>query len=395
MRRTQVNITKTRVRRGASWDHYYCVTIPKLGGGRSRRFFPATPEGKREAKTFRQIAKTQQENHGVAALSVPEELRTEAVKCQRLLEPVSATLTDAVQFFLKHARPAGGTKTLTDAITELLASKRKAGRRESYVRILGWVLKAFARGYQDRNVNEITRHDAESWLDQHQNLATRKNRIRDLAIFFEFCRRRGYCASNPLENIERPIVTLGRPEIFTVDEAAALLTTAELHPELEFVPAIAIGLLAGLRTEEIKKLDWRNVDFEHRVIDVDAKVAKRRQQRNVDMGDSLIAWLTPHAKAKGPIFPVKAARRKMKQLRELAAIAKWPDNGLRHSYGSYHCAYFQNPNMTAFQMGHATTDMLFNHYRNYRIKKRDAEAYWRLAPAPAGDKVVAFSTTTA
>src|SRR5439155_11204310 len=143
-----------------------------------------------------------------------------------------------------------------------LASKRKAGKRENYVRILGWVLNAFERDFPNRNVSEITRHDAESSLDSIDNLATRKNHIRDLSILFEFCRRRGYCGSNPLENIERPIVTRGRPEIFTVSEATALLTMAELHKELELVPTIAIGLFAGLRIEEIKKLDWRNVHLE-------------------------------------------------------------------------------------------------------------------------------------
>jgi integrase len=393
MRRTRLKITKTRVRRGTLWDRYYCVTVPKLGGGRTRRFFPSTPEGKREAQTFLQISKNRQENEGVAALSIPEELRLEGVRCQRLLDPVSAKLTDAVQFFLKHAKPVGGKKPLADAISELLTSKRKAGRRESYIRILGWVLKDFARDFKGRNVNDITRHDVESWLDPIDNLVTRKNRIRDLSIFFEFCRRRGYCGSNPLENIERPVVTLRRPEIFTLEEAEALMRTAELHPKLELVPAIAIGLFAGLRMSEIKQLDWRNVDFEHRIIDVDESIAKMRQQRNVDINDSLAAWLTPHAKPKGPVIP-KGFRRKMEKLRKLAEITKWPDNGLRHSFGSYHVACFQNPNLTALQMGHNTTDMLFKHYRNYRIRKKDAERYWKLAPAPMDEKVVPFAPAT-
>jgi integrase len=394
MRRTRLRITKTKVRRDDSLDRYYCVVVPKLGGGRTRRFFKFTPEGKREAETFLQIAKTQQENEGTAALSIPETLRIEAVKCQRLLEPVSATLTEAVQFFLKHAKPVGGAKTLADAIKELLDSKRKAGKRESYVGILGWVLNAFERHFQGRNVNEITRHDVESWLDRIGNLMTRKNRIRDLSILFEFCRRRGYCGSNPLEHIERPVVTGKRPEIFTANEAAALLTTAELHPELELVAVIAIGLFAGLRMSEIKQLDWRNIDFDHRIIDVDESIAKTRQQRNVDMTDSLVAWLTPYARPDGSVIPL-GFRKKMEQLREFAGIKKWPGNGLRHSFGSYHVAHFQNPNMTALQMGHATTDMLFKHYRNYRIPKKDAERYWKIEPAPTGRKLVAFAAESA
>ncbi len=390
MRRTRLRITKTRVRRGGSWDRYYCVVIPVLGGGRTRRFFKFTPEGKREAETFLQISKIQQENEGTAALSIPETLRIEAVKCERLLKSVNATLTDAVQFFLKHAKPVGGTKSLADAIKELLDSKRKAGRRESYIKILGWVLNAFEHEFRSRKVNEITRHDVESWIDRIENLTTRKNRIRDLSILFEFCRRRGYCGSNPLENIERPVVSGKRPEIFSVSEAAALLTTAELHPEFELVPAIAIGLFTGLRMSEIKQLDWRNVDSEHRVVDVDESIAKTRQQRNVDMTNSLVAWLTPYAQTEGKVIPA-GFRKKMERLRELAGITKWPNNGLRHSFGSYHVAHFQNPNMTALQMGHATTDTLFRHYRNYRVRKKDADAYWELSPAAADKRVVAFA----
>jgi len=281
-----------------------------------------------------------------------------------------------------------------DAISELLASKRKAGKRESYVRILGWVLKAFASVHEGRNVNEVTRGEIEAWLDQIGNLATRRNRIRDLSIFFEFCRRRGYCGSNPLENIERPTVTRARPEIFTLSEGAALLTTAQLEPDLGLVPTIAIGLFAGLRMSEIKQLDWRNVDFEHRIIDVDERIAKMRQQRNVEMSDSLVAWLMPHAQTKGPIIP-QGFRTKMEQLRKRAGITKWPDNGLRHSFGSYHVAWLQNPNLTALQMGHSTTDMLFKHYRNYRIRKPDGEAYWKLSPTASNGKVVAFSAAPA
>src|SRR5205809_636294 len=98
MRITQPDISKTRVRRGASWQRYYCVTLPKFGGGRSRRFFPSTPGGKCEAETLLQLARIQQKNEGMAAFSIPQELRIETVKCQRLLQTASATLTEAVQF---------------------------------------------------------------------------------------------------------------------------------------------------------------------------------------------------------------------------------------------------------------------------------------------------------
>ena len=66
MRATRLALTKTKV----NGRRYYCVTTPKLGGGRKRRFF----KEKREAETFMQFAKVQQENYGTAALSIPDAL---------------------------------------------------------------------------------------------------------------------------------------------------------------------------------------------------------------------------------------------------------------------------------------------------------------------------------
>src|SRR5438093_10858045 len=90
MNRSQKNIREMKVRRDTSWQRYYYVTIPKFGGGRNRRFFPHTSEGKREANSLLQLVKNQQDNEGMAAFSIPQELRIEALKCQRLLEPGSA-----------------------------------------------------------------------------------------------------------------------------------------------------------------------------------------------------------------------------------------------------------------------------------------------------------------
>jgi integrase len=376
-------IRKTNHKNGAAaW-----VVDCRISGAGERLFFKT----KVEAETIAAQKRVTRKNVGVAGVTIPERLRIEALDCQQRLEGVNASLTEAVNFFLKHAKPVGGKIGLADAIIELLNSKQKSGKRESYIKILGWVLNAFAREHPGMSVNDFTRHDVEKWLDGIENLTTRRNRIRDLSILFEFCRRRGYCGSNPLQNIERPIVSNKRPEIFTIKEVVALLTTAEIHPELEMVPTIAIGLFAGLRMNEIKQLDWHAVNFEHHIIDVDESVAKTRQQRNVDLSEHLVEWLMPHAKTEGRIIPI-GFRDKMVRLRELAGITKWPDNGLRHSFGSYHVAHYQNPNMTALQMGHTTTDMLFKHYRNYRISKSDAARYWEIKPSTEAEMVVAFTT---
>ena len=59
-----------------------------------------------------------------------------------------ASLTEAVRFYLAHAKPAGGTKKFDEAINALLKSKADAGRSRLHVRHIGWSLKKVAAVFQ-------------------------------------------------------------------------------------------------------------------------------------------------------------------------------------------------------------------------------------------------------
>jgi integrase len=59
----------------------------------------------------------------------------------------------------------------------------------------------------------------------------------------------------------------------------------------EMVPWFVLGLFAGLRPEETLRLDWADIDFERRQIDLPAKKAKGRTRRIIPMESNLIGWL--------------------------------------------------------------------------------------------------------
>jgi len=46
-----------------------------------------------------------------------------------------------------------------------------------------------------------------------------------------------------------------------------------------------------------------------------------------------------------------------------AKLDKWPDNGLRHSFGSYHFARHNNASLTAAEMGWPTANALKTLYQ--------------------------------
>ena len=357
----------------------FCVDIGRLAGRRVRKFFKT----RLEADTYAEQQRTAKANQGAAAFSIDDKLRFEAIEARRLLLPYGASLIEAAKYFIKHAKPKGGEKTMFELVTEVLDVKAKAGRRPATLNDYKFVFNRFNRSYGQRRVHEVHRDDVEDWLDANtKSLATRSIYLRYLSTLFSYALKRNYCSANPLEGVERPQVALKPPSIFTVEQTTALLRAAVEHPELELIPYFAIGLFAGLRPTEVTRLSWSHVRLDQGVILVNADASKTSQKRFVDISDNLRAWLTPLAKTDGPLCPrslmvgVREAYRHT-HIYEHGKIEKWPQDGLRHSYASYHLAKHQNAPQTSLQMGHTSPHMLFNHYRNL-VLAGDADRYWAL-----------------
>ena len=107
-----------------------------------------------------------------------------------------------------------------------------------------------------------------------------------------------YSLKNPARGMEKASEQITKPGILTLPEAEALLRATGA----DFVPAIAIGLFAGLRPEaELWHLDWKSINLADKLIDV-TKSKNSISHRFVKISDNLVAWLAPYAK-KGAHVP--------------------------------------------------------------------------------------------
>ena len=150
-------------------------------------------------------------------------------------------------------------------------------------------------------------------------------------------------------------------------------------------PFFALGLFAGLRTAELFRLDWQSIDLKRHTIEIASDVSKTREHRYVKIAPNLRAWLSPYKRANGPVT-APAWRWHRNAAREAAGLVKWPDNGMRHSFGSYHFALSNNAPVTAAEMGHrGSTGMLFGHYRRL-VTQTEATAYWNIRPGAVGEE---------
>jgi integrase len=193
---------------------------------------------------------------------------------------------------------------------------------------------------------------------------------------------------NPIAHTAKPKLPDNPPEIFSVDELAALLDAASTRMP-DVVQMLALGAFSGLRDAEIKRLDWSEVDQKRGYVEVKARKAKSARRRIVEMQPNLREWLKPYAGMTGAVAAVNW-RKKLDLVRKAAKLARWPQNGLRHSFASYRLAATHDAPRVASELGHTSPKMLYSTYREL-VLPEEAERYWKLLPASKAENVVSIS----
>ena len=353
-------------------------------------------QGKRIRETFKtaeaaaeraEIIRSQYREQGKAAFTMPTDLRLEATRCTEKLSPHSVTLTECVDYYLKHVIAYHTAPTVAEIVEKMIAEAKGAGRRKKTTVDLHYRLGAFCKTFGTYKLNEITLPELKAWLDNPTLSArSRIHNATKISQLFNFAIRNGWTESNLVKRITRPSVEDVAPGILTVEQAARLLEHADKH---QLLPYVAIGLFAGLRSAELHRLDWSAVKLNERCIIVGAEIAKRRSRRVVEINDTLAAWLAVCAQPKDRVVPVYNLNRSMNKFAKAAGFTEWPHNALRHSFASYHLAQHGDATKTAFQMGNDAV-VVHNHYQGL-VSNGDVKRFWNLRPAAdAAGKIVAM-----
>src|SRR5208337_1161407 len=171
-------------------------------------------------------------------------------------------------------------RTVAQAVAELLAQKRANKMSEPYCKDIEFRLQnKFAAAFKC-NVDTVTTTQLQSWLDgRNMPATTYRNFCRLLNTLFEFCKRRNYCASNPVLEVEDRKVNAGDVAIYSPAEMLKLLTASDNGFQL----MLAICGFAGLRTAEFERLNWDNIDFNSGHIVLSAGQTKTKSRRLVPM----------------------------------------------------------------------------------------------------------------
>jgi integrase len=272
------------------------------------------------------------------------------------------------------AAPEGG---LTVAAAVRMFVNEQEPRSDSHSEKLDIFQRAFPKAFKGA-VADIEPAALRRWVKARSaNGNTQAMYFRYARMFFAYLKCNRLIPDDPMEAVPAPKTSPAR-NILTPDQMKALLAL-ELPDHVRAL--LLLGGFAGLRTEEIERMDWSQVNTKSGQIHVPPGVMKDSggfDQRIVDFTEPLKrrrAWL---AKQSGKIIPVASETLHTHRRRACAPVlAEWPDNCLRHSFATYHLARAKNAGLTSYQMGHTSSAMVQKVYA-VPAALADWKAYWAI-----------------
>ena len=308
------------------------------------------------------------------------------------------SIVSAAQFYANHLEEENRRGALTPITFPELTTKFlesiKGTKSSRYILDLTSKLKK-ASGVFKGQIRSIRADDIDQWLSGMKNASGRtKNNYRTALItLFSYARGKKHLPRG--EKTEAEFATRfddkgGDIGIYTPEQLRILLTNIEER----FVPFVALGGFAGLRTIEILRLEWKDIWFDQDVIEVGKDKAKTATRRLPPILPALKAWLQPLAKKTGPILEgvrddfhfTKLFKKATDKLVDANGdpLLKLVHNGLRHSFCSYRMATTKSAAQVALEAGNSPK-MLFENYREL-VTEKSALEYFGILPDKKGTK---------
>jgi len=376
-----------------------------VDGKRYQPKFKTKQDAEQKAKELRarrdalKNIRLREEKNAVRITSLSDTQRTDVLKAFDLLEDGEATITEAVQLMLATKQLLAGTGknavdvvrfymekihveeqiTVAELAERYTASKHAAGLAQRTIDDYEWMADRICAQFGDVILPDLNTEEIQGWLLKTENHSYRNKHRHHFVLLLNFAIDRGLIKSNPAKKTVRAKVTESAVEYLDPDQARQLMRVAEASKWADtVVPYFAIALFAGLRPEELNRLDWKDIRLDTSTIQITAKVSKNFA-RSIEIPANLLEWLLPYRRESGPLAIMRYRKEKITK----EAVPDFPYDGARHSFGTYHLALHQNEQKTLFQMGHRKRETFMAHY-NGLATKQAAEIYFSIKPSDAG-----------
>ena len=392
----------------AKWKGYVAYQVADYSEGKRKlRSFADLSAAKAEAERIAQkLARGE-----VVAAGIGAKERASYSRAVELLTPTGLPFESAAAVVAEAFKVLGGNRILEacrdfarrnpaalppkpvrEAVADFLATKGQNGVSTRYVADLTQKLNKLSQAF-DGPLSSLTADRLQTWLDGNTLApATFESYCRVLGTFAGFCVRKRWLPHgwDEIDRIEKPKRKPSAIEIYSPDELARLFAVADA----DFVPILAIAALAGIRSAEIQRLTWSDIDMQSGFITVGAAQAKTASRRIVPIAENLKAWLAPYVRESGRIWPRSAGDLHWQQARTAKrAVMAWKKNACRHSFVSYRLAQVQDAGKVSLEAGNSPR-MVFRHYREL-VRPTDATKWFSITPQSRPDTVAVGASAVA
>jgi len=297
------------------------------------------------------------------------------------------------------------SKRFDEVAAELLKSiaKRQASRpqarRELYVEGMRSKLRVIGRETGNKLLSEYTPKYIADWL----NALPSPDRKRPCGYYgvqgyyaafsglFKFAKAWKYISVNPmlesgeLNDIRQRKKPHAKIPYYDVEDSGRLLLAAIKNPALELAAFVPLALFAGIRHEELSRLDWAEIHLKDNYVQILSSISKNGESRRIHFGPdsklhSLKPWLERVAQPCGPVFETWNERKRFRLLFEAANVEK-TRNGFRHTAATMLVGAYADPVEARTLLGQISPRILFKHYAE-DITPSEALPFFDLLPPP-------------
>ena len=188
---------------------------------------------------------------------------------------------------------------------------------------------------------------------------------------FAYGIRREWCDTNPVARIEVPRVVETPKEPLPLPDVERL-QKAVARPEFKDMKlSVNLLLYSGIRPTEVSRL--REEDFCRR-----EKVVIIRPQKSKTGGGRVVPMRGVQQLSEQEWVIPPNWQRRWRALRQAAGFTHWVPDVCRHTFASYHAAYFRNLPELQLEMGHRDAGLLRTRYMSPLLQK-NAKDFWKKA----------------
>jgi integrase len=327
-------------------------------GKRKRWYFATEEEADEKLKTLQETIAAE----GAEGVHFGAVARAEWYAANKILEPLGASVIEAARFYAKHHESRSDSIDWKQATLSYFEELERGNRRQVTIDGNKRRLKAFEDFAQPRTLGDLDPQTIREFLSQPGfapgTVAAYRLALSGIA---SHCKRRGWINKNPIDEIPAPKLDQGKPSVWAVREANAILAASARLKDGRILKQQCLRILAGLRPGEAERIEAENIGTDSLRVNV-GKIRGRRSVRIVSLSPAFRAWWSLAEEKKSPLHPANFRKLNDAAIKAAGVTTRGKDI-TRHTWISCALATMHDENKVARMAGNSPAVIYSNYFQ--------------------------------